>query len=89
MKKSFEESIQYMREQNWIKLWLKSLGYSSLDNTCLVQKMKAKYDLMELRNPYRSIIRGVNNCIFDSAAGYAYAESIRDAMHKWMFNIGD
>jgi hypothetical protein len=86
MKKSFDESIQWMREQNWIKSWLRSVGYDSLDNAHLVQKMKARYDVMEQRNAGCSIILGVNNCVFDSAAGRKYSESIRTTMHKWMFN---
>lgn len=86
MKKSFDESIQWMREQNWIKMWLKSVGYSSLDNTYLVRKMRARYDVMEQRNTGCSIILGVCNCAFEREAGRAYAESIRRTMHRWMFN---
>ena len=86
MKKSFDESIQWMREQNWIKLWLKSVGYSSLDNYYLVQKIRARYDLMERRNTGCSIILGVCNCAFERETGREYADSIRKAMHRWMFN---
>ena len=86
MRKSFDESIQWMREQNWIKMWLKSVGYSSLDDTYLVHKIRARYDVMERRNTGCSIILGVNCCVFERAAGRKYAESIRTTMHKWMFN---
>lgn len=86
MKKSFEETIQYMRGQNWIKLWLKSVGYGSLDDTYLVRKIKARYDVMERENTGCSIILGVNCCVFSTVAGRKYAESIRTTMHRWMFN---
>lgn len=86
MKKSFEETIQWMREQNWIKLWLKSVGYSSLDNPSLVLRIKARHTAMERENTECSIILGVGCCIFMNAEGKEYAKSIRTTMHKWMFN---
>lgn len=86
MKKSFDESIQWMREQNWIKSWLNTIGYSSLDDTYLLEKMRSRYNVMERNNVGTSIVLGVRSCIFERYAGIQYARSIRTAMHKWMFN---
>lgn len=87
MKKSFEESIQWMREQNWIKLWLKSLGYSSLDNADLLASMRRRYDVMDRDNVGCSIIIGVQGGFcFEGNTSCEYAQSVRKAMHKWMFN---
>lgn len=87
MKKSFDESIQWMREQNWIKLWLKSVGYSSLDNADLLASMRRRYDVMDRDNVGCSIIIGVRGGFrFESDTSLCYARSVRKAMHRWMFN---
>ena len=87
MKKSFDESVQWMREQNWIKLWLKSVGYNSLDNADLLANMKRRYDSMTREQPSCSIIIGViGGCRFKYDTSIDYAYSVRKAMHKWMFN---
>lgn len=87
MKKSFEESIQWMREQNWIKLWLKSLGYSSLDNPDLLAMIRRRYYVMDRDNERCSIVIGVKGGFsFENDTSIDYAQSIRKAMHKWMFN---
>lgn len=87
MKKSFDESIQWMREQNWTKMWLKSVGYSSLDNAALLESMRRRYNLMERNNVGCSIIIGVRGgSRFEDDTSLDYARGIRKAMHKWMFN---
>lgn len=87
MRKSFDESIQWMREQNWIKLWLKSVGYSSLDNADLLASMRRRYNVMDRDNVGCSIIMGVSGSIyFEDNTSLDYARSVRKAMHKWMFN---
>ena len=87
MKKSFDETIQWMREQNWIKLWLKSLGYSSLYDRRLLADMRRRYDVMSRYNIACSIIIGVRGGgYFESNTNLNYAHSIRKTMHKWMFN---
>ena len=87
MKKSFEESIQWMREQNWIKLWLKSLGYSSLYDRRLLADMRHRYDVMDRSNVQCSIIIGVRGGgRFESNTSLDYARSVRKAMHRWMFD---
>lgn len=86
MKKSFEETIQYMREQNWIKSWLNSVGYSSLDDTYLLEEIRSRYNVMERDSVGISIVLGVRGCILERYAGPQYAKSIREAMHRWMFN---
>lgn len=87
MKKSFDESIQWMREQNWIKMWLKSVGCGSLDNADLLASMRRRYNAMSRDNVGCSIIIGVRGGFrFESDTSVNYARSIRTAMHRWMFN---
>lgn len=83
MKKSFEETIQYMREQNWIKEWMRCKRITSLDAAC--EEITTRYIRMSRDNTGCSIVWGVNPKFVDKY-GERYVESIRESMHKWMFN---
>lgn len=86
MKKSFEETIQWMREQNWIKDWLKSVNLPSLDDAEAQRLIRNRYEVMEIGLPRTSIALGVRGYRFANAHGDKYAIQIRADMHKWMFN---
>lgn len=86
MKKSFDETIQWMREQNWIKDWLKSVNLPSLDDVEAQRLIKSRYEVMDIRLPRTSIVLGVRSCRFENAHGAEYAQQIRADMHKWMFD---
>ena len=84
MKKSFEETIQYMREQNWIKEWLRCKNITSLEE--IDTEMNVRYLRISRGNITCSIVWGVNPK-FVEKYGADYVRSIRASMHKWMFNI--
>ena len=83
MKKSLEETIQYMREQNWIKEWMRCKRITSLD--AAYTEIRRRYESMSKELPNCSIVWGINSKFVDKY-GERYVESIRESMHKWMFN---